>query len=114
MKKLIFASILLVSSASQASDYGPPPTATTYLTALFASFSTFFPTILTQCSIDNSCDVVLKVVVDAQEDAALYVATDGNVKTVKLEKALEVLRASHTENVESISDMEIAKAILSL
>lgn len=51
-----------------------------------------------------------KVVLQAREDAALFVATDGAVRSAQLEAALRVVRAR--SNDTSTTDLELALAIL--
>ena len=52
-----------------------------------------------------------KVVVQAREDAASFVATDGRIRGVQLEAALRHLRAS-SEAARAASDLQLAQAIL--
>lgn len=52
-----------------------------------------------------------KVVLQAREDAAGFVATDGRVRGARLEAALRALRAG-SEEARAASDMELARAIL--
>lgn len=52
-----------------------------------------------------------KVVVQAREDAASFVATDGRIRGVQLEAALRHLRAS-SESARAASDLQLAQAIL--
>jgi uncharacterized protein (TIGR02448 family) len=51
-----------------------------------------------------------KIVLDARDDAAAFVATDGEVRGARLESALSYLRNSH-EKLHA-SDLELAQAIL--
>jgi len=51
-----------------------------------------------------------KVVLAAQDDAATYVATDGQVAGARLESALSYLRQHHA-GIHA-SDLELAQAIL--
>jgi len=52
-----------------------------------------------------------KVVLQAREDAAGFVASDGRIRGARLEAALRHLRASNAA-VRDASDLEIAQAIL--
>jgi len=52
-----------------------------------------------------------KVVLQAREDAALFVASDGRVRGAQLEAALRVLREGRGE-ARAASDMQLAMAIL--
>jgi uncharacterized protein (TIGR02448 family) len=51
-----------------------------------------------------------KIVLDARDDAAAFVATDGGVRGARLESALDYLRTGH-EKLHA-SDLELAQAIL--
>ena len=51
-----------------------------------------------------------KLIIAAQDDAAVFVATDGELRGAQLESALMVLR--QTEPKLSASDLELAQAIL--
>jgi Protein of unknown function (DUF2388). len=112
MKKILISFVLLSGSLSQAGSSGASLTAAAESTLMFSMLGTFSPTLLTDCSIFQDCHS-LKIVLDAKEDAALFVATDGKIKAVKLVLALEVLRDHQTQE-SSISDMELAQAILAL
>ena len=52
-----------------------------------------------------------KVVLQAREDAAGFVATDGRVRGARLEAALRHLR-EQSERARLASDLELARAIL--
>lgn len=52
-----------------------------------------------------------KLVLDAREDAATFVATDGRVRGARLEGALRVLR-ERDATARASSDLELARAIL--
>lgn len=52
-----------------------------------------------------------KVVLQAREDAAGFVASDGRIRGARLEAALRALREASVE-AQSASDMELARAIL--
>lgn len=52
-----------------------------------------------------------KVVQQARDDAATFVATDGHVRGARLEAALRLLRERH-EAARTASDMQLAQAIL--
>ncbi|KRG70963.1 DUF2388 domain-containing protein [Pseudoxanthomonas dokdonensis] len=53
-----------------------------------------------------------KVVAQAREDAAVFVATDGRVRSARLEAALRQLRETSAQSGEA-SDLQLAHAILS-
>lgn len=53
-----------------------------------------------------------KVVLQARDDAALFVATDGRVRGAQLEAAFRVLRGRHDE-ARAVSDLQLARSILS-
>ena len=52
-----------------------------------------------------------KMVLQAREDAALFVASEGRVRGAQLEAALRVLRAARGD-ARTASDMQLAMAIL--
>ena len=52
-----------------------------------------------------------KVVLQARDDAAAFVASDGRVRGARLESALRLLREKRAE-ARVASDMELARAIL--
>ena len=54
-----------------------------------------------------------KVVLQARDDAASFVATNGRIRGAQLEAALRQLRERHAE-ARRASDMELAQAILAL
>lgn len=54
-----------------------------------------------------------KVVLQARDDAASFVASDGRIRGAHLEAALRHLRA-HNAGVQRASDMQLAQAILAL
>jgi uncharacterized protein (TIGR02448 family) len=54
-----------------------------------------------------------KVVLQARDDAASFVASDGRIRGVQLEAALRHLR-EHNAGAQRASDMQLAQAILTL
>lgn len=54
-----------------------------------------------------------KVVLQARDDAASFVASDGRIRGAQLEAALRQLRERNTD-ARRASDMELAQAILAL
>jgi uncharacterized protein (TIGR02448 family) len=54
-----------------------------------------------------------KVVLQARDDAASYVASDGHIRGAQLEAALRHLR-EHNAEARRASDMQLAMAILAL
>ena len=51
-----------------------------------------------------------KRIVRARDDAAAFVATDGEIRGARLESALNLLRQHHAHS--GASDLELARAIL--
>ncbi|MCV9918446.1 MULTISPECIES: DUF2388 domain-containing protein [Pseudomonas] len=51
-----------------------------------------------------------KLVVQARDDAAAFVATDGSIRGARLQAALDTLR--HDSGYHSVGDLELAEAIL--
>lgn len=72
---------------------------------------TFFPVISTSemFGVDTG---YLKLVMAAREDAAYFVASNGEVRTSKMEEVLRVIRLSNPQ--VQASDFEIAQSILGL
>lgn len=54
-----------------------------------------------------------KIVLQAREDAAGFVASEGRIRGVQLEAALRHLRTS-SESARAASDLQLAQAILAL
>ena len=54
-----------------------------------------------------------KIVLDAREDAASFVASDGQIRSARLEAALAHLREGN-ERARVASDMQLARLILTL
>jgi uncharacterized protein (TIGR02448 family) len=54
-----------------------------------------------------------KVVLQARDDAASFVASDGRIRGAQLEAALRHLRERHA-SAQRASDMQLAQAILAL
>jgi uncharacterized protein (TIGR02448 family) len=54
-----------------------------------------------------------KVVLQARDDAASFVASDGRIRGAQLEAALRHLR-EHNAGAQRASDMQLAQAILAL
>nr|WP_295375947.1 DUF2388 domain-containing protein [Pseudoxanthomonas sp.] len=54
-----------------------------------------------------------KVVMQARDDAASFVASEGRIRGARLEAALRHLR-EHDENAREATDMALAQAILAL
>ncbi|WP_225775666.1 DUF2388 domain-containing protein [Pseudomonas sp. Marseille-Q5115] len=54
-----------------------------------------------------------KVVLQAKDDAASYVASQGDIRSAQLESALATLRA-HLPEAQGASDQALAEAILAL
>ncbi|HEY4556384.1 MAG TPA: DUF2388 domain-containing protein [Lysobacter sp.] len=52
-----------------------------------------------------------KIVLQARDDAAMFVATDGRVRGAQLEAAFRVLRAQRDE-ARLVSELELARSIL--
>jgi len=69
-------------------------------------------------SIDFTSDTTtsirdMKMVVEARDDAASFIASDGGIRGAQLEAALRRLR-EHSEQARQASDRELAQAILAL
>lgn len=55
----------------------------------------------------------MKVVVQARDDAASFVASDGQIRGAQLEAALHLLR-SEVQEAREATDLQLAEAILAL
>ncbi|MNT16477.1 hypothetical protein D3C72_1515810 [compost metagenome] len=73
------------------------------------SYTAIMSTLMTGSCVSNNCSVKLIL---AQEDAAAFIASEGRVRGVKLQSALEMLRQANPSL--SASDLEIAQTILAL
>jgi uncharacterized protein (TIGR02448 family) len=62
-------------------------------------------------SSDSSSDEDDKLVLEAREDAAGFVASDGQIRSARLEAAIRVLR-EHDASARESSDLALARAIL--
>ena len=119
MKRIVLPLILLASFGAQANDPAQATAApfilsgaTTYvggyLTLQAAVVTTAGPFIST-IAISGEQYKVLKA---AQEDAAMFVATEGDVRTAQLQNALNLVR--EIASAFPGSDIEIAQSILAL
>ena len=54
-----------------------------------------------------------KIMLQAKDDAASFVATDGRIRGAQLESALRFLREKHS-TAQRATDMQLAQAILAL
>ncbi|WP_339080545.1 DUF2388 domain-containing protein [Pseudomonas sp. TMP9] len=54
-----------------------------------------------------------KIVLAARDDAASFVATEGQIRGAQLEAAITVIR-SHVAEAQGVSDLVLAEAILAL
>ena len=73
--------------------------------------STSGPTLITSDA-SGLLDDLKKEIVAAKEDAVAFVATEGNLRGVRLQRAFEVLRSQNPGL--SVSDMDLAYEILSV
>ncbi|MNL60063.1 hypothetical protein D3C87_1838420 [compost metagenome] len=74
--------------------------------ASFAAFSMTVGTVASKSAHHN------KIILNAQEDAYAFIASEGQIRGVQLQKALETVRSENP--AVAASDMELAQAILSL
>jgi conserverd hypothetical protein len=118
MKSLIIASLVVMSFQAQANEnssmaVGIVTGGTTYalggVTLAVVGGTVMLP-LYTTLTLSGE---EFKIVVKAMEDAAVFVATEGEVRTVALEQALEVIRTKLPANMPS-SDLQIAQSILAL
>ncbi|WP_413586267.1 DUF2388 domain-containing protein [Bdellovibrio sp. HCB274] len=95
--------------------HGPPPRHgggsddAGLIAAIFLSVSGVLLTSSTACDSSQSC-AYKQIIADSKDDAALYIATEGEMKGVKLVRSLELLRNLAPEVASS--DMELAEEII--
>ena len=108
MKLSLAALIIFAAFSAQAKNYGESTTGVFDFT-LALPLSTSGSVIYTAASVSNS---TLKLLIAAKEDAAFFIATEGEQRTARLESALN---AVHVENPTlAASDLDLAQFILSL
>ena len=108
MKLSLVALMMFAAFSAQAKNYGESTTGVFDFT-LALPLSTSGSVIYTAASISNS---TLKKIVEAKEDAALFLGTNGEVRTARL---ISALQAIHAENPAlAASDLDLAKFIVSL
>ncbi|MNS78076.1 hypothetical protein D3C72_1116780 [compost metagenome] len=118
MKSLIIASLLIMSLNAQANEessmvVGIIVGGTTYAAGgavLFVVGATVAGPIFTTLELSGNG---FKIVIDAKEDAAAFVASEGAIRTAALEQALQIIRNAMPSDVRT-SDLQIAEAILAL
>lgn len=115
MRKFMGLIVSLVFSYSLSAYAGDGALKVTTFGAIFTSSLavTFFPTSLTddsEASTRNSRKKQDQKIVDARNDAAAFVASDGGILGAQLESALSMLEAFRAE--KSVDEMQLAKAIL--
>jgi len=118
MKSLIIASLLAMSLNAHANEessmvVGIIVGGTTYAAAgavVFVVGATVAGPIFTTLELSGKG---FKIVADSKEDAAVFVASEGEVRTAALEQALEIIRTALPSDVRS-SDLQIAESILAL
>jgi uncharacterized protein (TIGR02448 family) len=100
MKKIVMSLVILASATSaSAMQVGGVAVATASFAISAATFATF-----------ARSNANHKLIVAAQDDAAMFVATQGQVRGVQLQEALQALRSENP--AMSSSDLEIAQGIL--
>ena len=109
MKRLVLICAFTLSSIAQANIQDS--SAATYGASLVTMLVTYFPSLTSNCGGTNQCHT-WKMIVEAQEDAALFLATEGQIQGVKLTQAIEALR--QLPEAEGASDMDLAQTILSI
>lgn len=95
MRPLLFVLLSLVVSSTQAFD-------STFHSSIRASYVT---TEMSRAPFDD------KIVLNAREDAAMFIATDGKVRGAHLDAALQWLRDNHPR-MHDASDEALASALL--
>ncbi|MFV3407840.1 DUF2388 domain-containing protein [Bdellovibrio bacteriovorus] len=112
MKKSVIVALLLSATMAQATEISQVYSASVTSTVdsiLAIPLMTTGGVVATSASISGQ---TLKLVVEAKEDAATMVASDGAIRGVALQKALEAIRAENPKL--QASDLEIAEGILKM
>lgn len=112
MKKTVIATLLLASTIAQATEISQVYSAsmTSTVDSLLAlPLMTTGGVIMTSAAISGE---TMKLVIEAKEDAATLLASDGAIRGVALQKALEAIRAENPQL--QASDLEIAEGILKI
>ena len=113
MKNLIAAVgvILSLSSISQAADSNNSQSIKGALEIILLPTGTVLsPFIGTYTISTNSNATLKKEIIEAQEDCAYFIATQGAVKTARIERILQNIR--HNIDTGEATDLEIAYDIL--
>ncbi|WP_413577259.1 DUF2388 domain-containing protein [Bdellovibrio sp. HCB290] len=108
-KMVIFTAILTSSTGALALDGKDAAGAVAAATTMAPIWTVAGPFLTTKKAMSNE---QYKVLVDAKDDAAIFLGTDGEVRGVSLQRALELVRTAQPK--AAVSDMEIAEAILAL
>lgn len=112
MKKALIIALLFSATAAQATEISQVYSGSTVLTVdsiLAIPLSVTGGTVVTSASISGQ---TMKLVVAAKEDAATLLASDGAIRGVALQQALEAIRSENPKL--QASDMEIAEGILKM
>jgi uncharacterized protein (TIGR02448 family) len=106
MTKMILAFALMMSAQAMAQVSSAETTAGLGVSTLAPSVTTICTT--TECAAYNGADA--KIIAAAKDDAAAYVASNGQLQSAALERAFQLVRSTNT-NLQ-ISDMDLAQVIL--
>lgn len=112
MKKALLVALLFTATAAQATEVSQVYSGSTVLTVdsiLSIPLSVTAGTVATSASISGQ---TMKLVVSAKEDAATLLASDGAIRGVALQQALEAIRSENP--ALQASDMDIAEGILKM
>lgn len=112
MKKSLLMALILTATVAQATEISQvySASATSTVDSILAiPLMTTGGVVATSASISGQ---TLKLVVEAKEDAAMMIASDGEVRGVALQRALEAVRAENPKL--QASDLEIAEGILKM
>lgn len=105
---LALTSVVLFSFSASATDPADARAAATAAVTMAPSITIITPTELTyELGTED-----YKVLYVAKDDAAVFIATEGAMRTVRLQRALEVMRRVQPKLVAS--DLEIAEGIAAL
>ncbi len=107
-KLALLSAVVLTNSVSFAND----PHSASAAIALSPVFTTSAPFYTTADAATGLRSQQLKVLIDSKDDAAAFIASEGQFRTIKVLRAFELIRKINPKL--SNSDMELAQAILEL
>ncbi|MNL28112.1 hypothetical protein D3C87_1497430 [compost metagenome] len=113
MKKLIILSLLVAGSAYAGGSKAVDAAGGVIGGATFITFSPFLSSYsFTGCGLKIGHCFEKQIIIDAQEDAAAFVGSEGTIRGVRLQRAMETIRIASPD--ASVSDIQLAREILAV